>query len=368
MSALMSENKVAPRNEILARTATFCEMFNLRAPILMAPMASVCPPSLAIAVANAGGLAGCGALAMQPEAIRKWMADVRAGSNGGFQVNLWIPDPPPHRDPAAEEAMRRFLGRWGPPVAPEAGDFTLPNFEAQCDVLLESGPAAISSMMGLFPDRYVARIKDKGIKWFATITTLSEAKTAEQAGADVIIAQGMEAGGHRAAFDVRHSEARLIGLFSLLPAVADAVKVPIVAAGGIADGRGMAAALLLGASAVQIGTALLRSPEAKIPSAWADAIGQAAPEDTLLTRVFTGRLARGLATDFARAATAPGAPPAAPYPVQRGLTQAMREQGTRQNDIRTIQAWAGQSGGLTTADPAGDIVRRLWEAAQALLG
>jgi nitronate monooxygenase len=356
------------QNKILARAAAFCEMFNLRAPILMAPMASVCPPSLAIAVANAGGLAGCGALAMPPDAIRKWMTDVRAASNGGFQVNLWIPDPPPHRDPAAEDVVREFLGQWGPPVAREAGNVTLPNFEAQCAVLLETGPAAVSSMMGLFSDRYVARMKDKGIKWFATVTTLSEAKTAEQAGADVIIAQGMEAGGHRGAFDVTQAEARMVGLFSLLPAVADAVKVPVVAAGGIADGRGMAAALLLGASAVQIGTALLRSPEAKIPSAWADAIGKAAPEDTLLTRVFTGRPARGLATDYARAATAPGAPPQAPYPVQRGLTQAMREAAAKQNDIRGIQAWAGQSGGLTTADPAGDIVRRLWEDAQALLG
>ena len=153
----------------------------------------------------------------------------------------------------------------GTPVAREAGDVTLPNFEAQCDVLLETGPAAVSSMMGLFPDRYVARMKDKGIKWFATVTTLSEAKTAEQAGADVMIAQGMEAGGHRGAFDVTQAEARMVGLLSLLPAVADAVKVPVVAAGGIADGRGMAAALLLGASAVQVGTALLRSPEAKIP-------------------------------------------------------------------------------------------------------
>jgi nitronate monooxygenase len=228
------------QHKALARAAAFCETFNLRTPIFMAPMASVCPPSLAIAVANAGGLAGCGALAMQPDAIRKWAADVRAGSNGGFQVNLWIPDPPPRRDPAAEEAVRQFLGQWGPAVAREAGDVTLPNFEAQCDVLLETGPQAISSMMGLFQDRYVARMKDKGIKWFATATTLSEAKAAEQAGADVIIAQGMEAGGHRGAFDVTQAGARMVGLFSLLPAVADAVKVPVVAAGGIADGRGMA--------------------------------------------------------------------------------------------------------------------------------
>ena len=356
------------QNKALARAAAFCETFNLRAPILMAPMASACPPSLAIAVANAGGLGGCGALVMRPDTIKKWAADVRAGSNGGFQINLWIPDPPPKRDAAAEDAVRKFLGQWGPPVAANAGDVTPPDFATQCDALLETGPQVISSIMGLFPDRYVARMKDKGIKWFATATTVGEAKDAERAGADVIIAQGMEAGGHRGAFDATQAEARMIGLFSLLPAVADAVKVPVVAAGGIADGRGTAAALALGASAVQIGTAFLRCPEAKIPSAWADAIGKAAPEDTMITRAYSGRPARGLATDYARAAAAPGAPPPAPHPVQRGLTQAMREAAAKENDIRRIQAWAGQSAGLAKAEPAGDVVRRLWDEAQALLG
>jgi nitronate monooxygenase len=356
-----------PQHPALARAAAFREQFNLRVPILMAPMASACPASLAIAVANAGGLGGCGALMMQPEAIRKWAAEVRAGTNGGFQFNLWIPDPPPKRDAAAEQAMRNFLANWGPQVPPEAGNITMPDFEAQCDAMLEAGPAIISSIMGLYPDRFIARIKDKGIKWFATVTTSAEAKAAQSAGADVIIAQGMEAGGHRGAFDVSQAETRMIGLFSLLPAVADAVSVPVVATGGIADGRGIAAALVLGASAVQIGTALLRCPEAKIPSAWADAIGKAAPEDTLITRTLTGRPARSLATDFVLAATAPTAPPPAPYPVQRGLTQPMREAAAKANDVQRMQGWAGQSARLARAEPAGEAVRRLWSDAQAFL-
>lgn len=356
-----------PQHLALARATAFCEQFNLGVPILMAPMASACPASLAIAIANAGGLGGCGALMMQPEAIKKWAADMRAGSNGGFQFNLWIPDPPPKRDAAAEAAMRDFLSQWGPPVPPEAGDLVLPDFQAQCDTLLETAPTIVSSIMGLYPERFVARLKDKGIKWFATVTTVSEAKEAERAGADAVIAQGMEAGGHRGTSDLAQAETRVVGLFSLVPGVADAVNIPVVATGGIADGRGIAAALMLGASAVQIGTAFLRCPEAKIPSAWADAIGKAAPEDTIITRTVTGRPARSLATEYVRAAMASDAPPPAPYPVQRGLTAPMREAAAKANDVGRMQAWAGQSAGLARAEPAGAVVQRLWQETQALL-
>ena len=302
----------------------------------MAPMAGACPASLAIAIANAGGLGGCGALLMASGAIKTWASDVRAGSNGGFQLNLWIPDPPPKRDMAAEDAVRRFINSWGPEVARSAGDVTLPNFEMQCEAMLEAGPAIISSIMGLYPEHFVARMKSNGIKWFATVTTVSEAKAAESAGADVIVAQGMEAGGHRGTFDATKAEARMVGLFSLLPTVVDAVKIPVVATGGIADGRGVAAALLLGASAVQVGTAFLRCPEAKIARAWADAIGRTAPEETMITRAFSGRPGRSFATAYVRAAAAPTAPPPAPYPVQRGLTQAMRDAATKGNDIERI--------------------------------
>ncbi len=352
----------------VARAAAFCEAFNLRVPILMAPMAGACPASLAIAVAKAGGLGGCGALLMQPDAIGKWAAEVRAGSNGAFQLNLWIPDPPPKRDAAAEAAVRSFLRDWGPEIAPEAGDIRPPDFAAQCEAMLQAGPPIISSIMGVFPAPFVARMKTTGIKWFATVTTVAEAKAAEAAGADVIITQGMEAGGHRGAFDAANAEAGMVGLFSLLPTVVDAVGVPVVASGGIADGRGVAAALLLGASAVQVGTALLRSPEAKIAPAWADAIAQAAPEETMVTRAFSGRPGRSIATGYARAATAPAAPAPSPYPVQRGLTAAMRDAAAKANDIARIQAWAGQSASLARAEPAGEIVRRLWDDAQALLG
>lgn len=352
----------------LARAEAFCTTYSLRIPILLAPMAGACPASLSIAVASAGGLGACGGLLMQPAAIKAWAAEVRAGTNGGFQLNLWIPDPPPIRDEAKEAAVRGFLGTWGPDVPAEAGNTTPPDFVAQCAAMLDAGPSVISSVMGVYPPAFVAQMKARGIRWFATVTTVREALEAEAAGADAVVAQGMEAGGHRGAFDPATAETGMVGLFALLPAVADAIRIPIIATGGIADARGVAAALILGAAAVQIGTGFLRTPEAKLPPAWADAIGRTRPEETLVTRAFSGRAGRSVATDYACAATAADAPAPAPYPVQRGLTRAMRDGATKAGDIDRMQAWAGQSAALASSRPAGDVAREVWDSARALLG
>ncbi len=351
----------------LARSAAFCDRFGLRMPILLAPMAGACPPALTIAVANAGGMGACGALLMPPPAILAWAAEVRSATNGPFGMNLWIPDPPPARDAAREAAVRRFLGAWGPEVPAEAGDAATLDFEAQCEALLQAAPAAVSSIMGLFPAAFVERLKARGITWMATVSTVAEARAAEAAGADILVAQGAEAGGHRGRFDASRAEAEMVGLMALVPAVVDAVRLPVVAAGGIADARGVAAALALGASAAQIGTGFLRSPEAGVAPAWAEALAGAAPEGTRVSRVFSGRAGRSLATAYVEAATAPDAPAPAPYPVQRGLTAAMREQGTKAGDIARIQAWAGQSAALARAEPAGEIARSVWEGARRLL-
>lgn len=353
----------------LVRARAFCEAFALRVPILMAPMAGACPPSLAVAVADAGGLGGCGALLMKPAAIRAWAADVRSQTNGSFQINLWIPDPAPARDPARETQVREFLGQWGPAVAPDSWNITPINFLEQCEVMLDVRPATVSSIMGVYPADIVGRLKEKGIRWLANVTTVAEAREAVAAGADVVVAQGMEAGGHRGSFDAERPDTALIGLFALLPAVVDAVgdRVPVVATGGIADARGIAAALLLGASAVQIGTGFLRTPEAKLAPAWADAIAKAQPEDTAPTRAFSGQLGRSIATAYVKAANAPEAPKPAPYPLQRAFTQTMRDAAAKAGDIDTMQAWAGQAARLATTEPAAHLVRRLWSEAQALL-
>ena len=345
----------------------FCERFGLGIPILLAPMAGACPPSLSIAVANAGGMGGCGALLFGPDEMKSWAAEFRSGSSGPFQMNLWIPDPPAMRDAAHEAEVRRFLEQWGPPVAAEAGDIVLQDFHAQCKALLEIEPTAVSSIMGLFPAEFVREAKARGIAWFATVTTVAEAKAAKAAGADVVIAQGMEAGGHRGAFDAANAEGELIGLIALVPAVVDAVNVPVIAAGGIADGRGVAAALTLGASAAMIGTGFLRCPETRLHPAWGNALPETTPERTMVSRAFSGRPGRTIATDYARAAAEQSAPVPTPYPVQRGLTTPMRNEAQRMSCVHRMQAWAGQSAALARAEPAGELTKRIWNEAQALL-
>lgn len=362
----MADQIISPSTAVV-RAQDFCDRYELQVPILMAPMAGACPPALAAAVANAGGMGACGALLMEPAAIDAWVSTFREQSNGAFQLNTWIPDPAPVRDSEHEATLRDFLGQWGPSVSEDAADASTVDFDAQCEAMLASSPRVMSSIMGLYPEPVIASMKTQGIHWFATVTTLTEALAAEAAGADVIVAQGMEAGGHRGAFNATDAQSSLVGLMSLLPAVVDAVNIPVVATGGVADPRTVAAALTLGASAVQVGTGLLRSAEASTAPVLADALSIARPEDTVATRAFSGRLGRSLQSSYTDAAASASAPEPAPYPVQRALTAPMRKQAIAKGDLASMQAWAGQSAAYAREGSAGVIVTELWDGARSLL-
>jgi nitronate monooxygenase len=156
-----------------ARAQDFCEAYGLRVPILLAPMAGACPPSLSIAVANAGGLGACGAVLMQPEAIKAWTAKVRAAGNGAFQFNLWIPDPPPQRDPFAEGKVRAFLRTWGPEVAPDAGDVTPPDLRPNARQCWKPVRQSFARSWGSIRRNFSRAHESRGIRWFATATTVA---------------------------------------------------------------------------------------------------------------------------------------------------------------------------------------------------
>lgn len=347
--------------ELRERVHAFCSRFGLRLPILQAPMSGACPPELAVAVAEAGGMGASGVLLDSPERISEWTEQFRAGSAGALQLNIWVPDPPSD-DQQRIEAATEFLGRFGTPgeAVPAA-----PMFVQQCAAMLDAGPTVVSSIMGLFEPDYVRRLHTRGIAWFACATTLADALAAQEAGADAIVAQGMEAGGHRGTFDQDAAEHTQVGLLALVPRFTDHLRVPIVAAGAIADGRGVAAALALGASAVQVGTALLRTPETGISDEWSSSLDGLAPEATVTTRAYSGRLGRAAPTPYVMAWTEPGAPRPAPYPYQRGLVARWRQGSPVRLD--RVNHWVGQSAALATEEPAGEVVSRMWRDASALL-
>ncbi|HLI77555.1 MAG TPA: nitronate monooxygenase [Acidobacteriaceae bacterium] len=355
------------RRDVIARSTGFVARRGAQIPVLLAPMAGVNTVALSSSVINAGGVGGCGALLMTPEEILAWAHDVRQCGPGPFQINLWVPSPEPTYSACLLEGQRTFLSEWGPVPATVLQSAVSP-FDEQFEALLTIRPAAISSIMGLFSERHVAKLKSQGIEWWATVTSTDEALLAQRAGADAVIVQGSEAGGHRGAFSPEKAGANLGGLIALVPRVCDLVDIPVIAAGGIADGRSIAAALVLGASAVQIGTGFLRTPEAQVHPAYAREIAHTEAHGTCLTRVYSGRTGRAISNHFTAAASQDTAPEPLPYPLQRQLTQAMRVDAEQHGDVERMQMWAGQAAALARALPAADLVARMWQDSMTLIG
>ncbi len=272
------------------------ELLGITHPVIQAPMAGSTTPELVAAVSNAGGLGSLGCARFGPDDLREKIAAIRGSTNQAYNLNFFVHAEPEH-DAASTAAMQARLAPYyeelgiGDVPAPTS---IYPRFdEAMLAVLLEARPSVASFHFGM-PDRaVVSALRDAGIRVLTSATTVGEARELEAAGADAIIAQGAEAGGHRGTLEPPFDKG-LVGTFALVPQVVDAVKVPVIAAGGIADGRGIAAAFALGASGVQIGTAFLTCPESGIARLYHDALLRSGDDSSRVTRTISGRPARGL--------------------------------------------------------------------------
>lgn len=337
----------------------------LSIPIIQAPMVGATLDEIVVAVSEAGGMGTLAAGALAPGDIGPAIAAIRGRTSAPFGVNLLMA---PKADLAAGEvdAALARLAPWyaeaGAPL-PETPNQFAPDFEAQFDALVAAGPPMASFTFAVLPSAQVKRLQAAGTYVVGTATTVAEARAWAEAGADGICAQGFEAGGHRGHFlgDIEDS---LVGTMALVATIRAAVPLPVIAAGGIMDGRGVAAGLALGAAAVQMGTAFLLAEEATTSQPWRRAAETATDDPTRLTRAFTGRYARGIENRFMRLMH--GVQDAVPaYPVQNRLTQPLRAAAAKADDPEMLSLWAGQAVRLARPGRAADMIRAWWvEAAE----
>jgi len=346
------------------------QRLRLTHPIIQAPMAGgATTVGLVAAVCEAGALGFIGAAYLTPPQIIEVSRELRARTSRPFGINLFAPLPAPDepRDPGpALERLAPFHAELGlpPPTVPAlAGN----PFSDQLAAALEIGASVFSFTFGILPASAIEAIKARGMFLIGTATTVEEAKQLEAAGVDAVVAQGSEAGAHRGTFAADFAAA-MVGTMALVPQVADAVTVPVIASGGIMDGRGIAAALALGASAVQMGTAFLTCDEAGVPEAHKEAILKAREHETRLTRAFSGRPARGIVNRFMTEVDRADAPEAIlPYPLQNALTRPVRNAAAKQGRGEYLSLWAGQGVRLARRQAAADLIARLAEETEAVV-
>ena len=353
-----------PKTELMQR-------LSMELPIIQAPMAGGGDtPALIAAVGEARGLGFIGAAYLSLEQIGAAGREIRARTNRPYGINLFaplpLPEPPAEPGPAVAQ-VARFCAELG---LSEPGNPGPPDddFEAKLKAALETGASMLSFTFGQLPDSAVAACKRRGLFLIGTATTVEEGRRLQASGVDAVVAQGAEAGGHRGSF-AAEGESGLIGTMALVPQMVDALKVPVIASGGIMDGRGIAAALALGAQAVQMGTAFLTTEEAGVAPAYKQAILAAGEDQTRITRAFAGRPARGIVNRFMIEVDAAGA--ILPFPYQNALTRPLRAAAAKQNRAEYLSLWAGQGLGLARCEPASRLMERLAreiEAALARLG
>jgi nitronate monooxygenase len=323
--------------------AGLLDLLSIHYPIIQAPMAGgVSTPLLAAAVSEAGGLGMIGAGYLNPMETREQILEVKNRTKNPFGINLFIPEKTILKDGevrAAYNALEPFRARLG--VASSYSINSADHYKKQLQIVLEEGVPVCSFTFGLPTDEDIRMLKEKNIIIVATATTVEEAKLAEKKGMDAVVLQGSEAGGHRGTF-LHSPEEGLIGLISLIPQAADQVNIPVIAAGGIMDSRGINAAFCLGAEAAQLGTAFLTCKESGANPEHKRAILHATEEQTVVTKVFSGKYARGINNDFIKKMEELDAA-VAPFPVQNSFTSGIRKEAAKQSNPQYMSLWSGQS-------------------------
>jgi nitronate monooxygenase len=339
------------------------DLGDLEIPIVQAPMGGgPSTPELAIAACEAGALGFLAAGYRRAEAVRDEIEAVRAATDRPFGVNLFVPTP----EPTPRERLEAYLDELQPEAERQDAEVGEPRYddddwERKLELVREQRVTVVSFTFGCPTPEEIERLHQADIAVWVTVTSVEEGRRAHQAGADALVAQGTEAGGHRASF-VDDEDAGGVGLLVLLRLLRRAVPLPLVASGGIADGAAVAAVLCAGASAAQIGTALMLAPEAGTNEAQRTLLRDPAP--TRLTRAFTGRLARGIVNRFL--AEHSGSAPVA-YPEIHYATAPIRAAARRRGDADAFNLWAGQAHELAEERPAAEIIRRLAEDARRVL-
>jgi nitronate monooxygenase len=345
------------------------DLLGIELPILQAPMAGSSTVEMAVAVSQAGGLGSLPCAQLNLEQAGQAVDAARQGTFKPINLNFFCHAPSPP-DPVAMMAWRARLAAYAveleldPAPAPPAAGRT-PFDETFCELVEDRRPEVVSFHFGLPEPGLMARVKATGAKVLSSATTVAEAVWLEARGVDAVIAMGNEAGGHRGSF-LNLDMAGQPGTFALVPQVVDAVRVPVIAAGGVADARGIAAAFTLGASAVQIGTAYLFSPEARISDVYRRTLDTANDENTQVTNVFTGRPARGVITRLMRD-IGPLSPLAPAFPTAGGALAPLRAKAEAEGADDFTNVWSGQAARLAARLPAGELTLRLAQEALAKL-
>ena len=340
---------------------TIQDLFDIELPLIQAPMAGVQTSALAIAVSNAGGLGSLPCAMLSTDTLRAEVAGIRAQTTRPYNLNFFCHAPPlpdPAREALWRTALAPFHAEFGiDPASIAAGPGRAPFSHEVADALDEFAPPVVSFHFGLPPPDLLARVRRWGAKVLASATTVDEARWLAERGVDAVIAQGAEAGGHRGMF-LDDDIATQIGLFALLPQVRCAVDVPVIAAGGIADAQGVAAALALGAAGVQLGTAYLLCPEATTSAPHRAALASDAARQTALTNLFTGRPARGIVNRVMRE-LGPMSALTPAFPLATGAMAPLRAMAEAQGSGDFSPLWSGQNASCCKAVPAAQLTREL---------